>query len=947
MRNIITGTGKPGPKGPSGERGPEGPPGTGGRYEAEHERRVIAPLDVKFVNQVDACDFGAHGNADTIAQWVRVSGGGTGQRSGEVNGGTGYPDLTAVRQAYPGVQALTGITMNHTIDWLAIQHAIVVAHARRAEVLLPPGTYRIAHGLRCHGREVRLRGAGKRVTVIEPTTTNFDVIGNSLATGANRCRYLSLQDVTVRGSLGLAGNWSEAGDASNALVKCGEVEEIEIDRCLFERGRHFGLSFKGARKVRIADSDFYMVMRDVISLNDCADVDVSACTFTHSRDDAIANHDAEGDLSHPGVLRVRGCRFRDCYGVRAHGASRIVIQGNVFEAVLHHAIEVTQAYNGIGDRSQASVVITDNVISDVLRPIHRGENDGSPNEAFGIYVSQRPLQRTGTFPASSYDEAVGWQPGKLPYPGNQAFFAAGQPFFGTKSVVIANNVVGRYFPSGVSVRTWKSGGYATLIQHPVTGQNVPGDSILPYGLLRKNVPSGSTYPFQDFTPTENQLAFPAITLRGPLFDFEVVGNVLEPGVNTSDDRVGVGVHLNAGTLDQWNQIEAQRFMPIRGGLIADNQFTNFTVGIDTQGASQPILATGESLPADLAKVQVLLDVDIRGNQFAGDPYRTHPRGNANGTWGTSGVDCVALRLRWVNGPRIADNVVERVRRVADFSNATVTVTGTNVLLMEPGAPSRGIGSLQGLALGHEWRIVERHETPTEIFLWRKVKPTSERLGERSTQPSTGYWYAGEIVPGTVEARGSDGQHVSGWRRRSTGAGHAAGADWLPLGGGSGAAGSGESIETIDRAQVATVPFGNSLLHATWNQDGTTSAGATIALPEGISGTTPLIDAPAGSRVWVQTNLLVIGQMGIISAWVYSSVATPVAIRAPQQGVGAFSGVQLQAGWNLVHLRGVAVNDSNHLMTLSKRPADLTAAGSGAGVAGTMAIYDLKIGPVGG
>ncbi len=944
MLNIIGPGSKPGPKGPQGE---QGPPGIGGRYEAEHDRRVIAPIDAKFVNQIDACDFGAHCNADTVSQWIRTSGGGTGERIAEVNGGTGFASLTALRQAYSAVNALTQISLDHTIDWLAIQHAIVVGHTRSAEVVLPPGTYRIAHGLRCHGRRVRLRGSGKGVSVIQPTVTNFDIIGNSLAAGANRCRYLSLQDLTVRGSLGLGGNWSEAGDASNALVKCGEVEEIEIDRCLFERGRHFGLSFKGARKVRIADSDFFMVMRDVISLNDCADVDVSACTFTHSRDDAIANHDAEGDLSHPGVLRVRGCRFRDTYGVRAHGASRIVVQGNVFEAVQHHAIEITQAYNGIGDRSQASVVITDNVISDVLRPIFRGENDGSPNESFGIYVSQRPLQRTGTFPNSVYDAAFGWQPGTLPYPANQAFFGAGQPFFGTKSVVIANNVIGRYFPSGVSVRTWKSGGYATMVEHPVTGQNVPGDCILPYGLLRKNVPSGATYPFQDFTPTESQLAFPAITLRGPLFDFEVVGNVLEPGIHTGDDRVGVGIHLNAGTLDQWGQIEAQRFLPMRGGLIADNQFTHFTVGIDTQGANQPILASGESLAADLAKVQPLLDVDIRGNQFAGDPYRTHPRGNANGTWGTSGVDCIGLRLRWVNGPRIAGNVFERVRRVADFANATVVVTGTNVLLMEPGAPSRGIGSVQGLALGHDWRIVERHETPTEIFLWRKIKPASQRLGERSTQPSSGYWYAGEIVSGTVEARGADGQHVSGWRRRSTGAGHAAGTDWLTLGGAGGGSGAAESIETIDRAQVATVPYGNSLLHSTWSQDGTTSAGSTIALPEGVSGTTPLVDVPAGSRLWTQTNLLVVGQMGIVSAWVYSNVATWIALRAPQQAVGAFAGVQLQVGWNLVHLRGIAVNDTNHLITLSKRPADLTAAGAGAAAAGTMAIHELKIGPVSG
>lgn len=802
-------------------------PVTAGNLPEDDERRIAMPLTAKRAAGYDAQDFGAHCNADTVAEWIAPNG----SRLHEVNGGQGYDDIEAVRAAYFDVNAAMTIETTTTIDWIAVQRVVLRA-GKGEDVQLPPGTYHLNQRLQPHGAHVRLRGAGMDATVLVATRDAQTGLiktdnGYKPTHGGDRTLSLKLCDLTLRGTLGTSvsggPDWTESsGSGANNpnLVQIQHVDEVTLERVKVERGRHFGFKVEGARRVRVRDSVFYAIHRDMLAMRECADVLVDGCTFVHSNDDCVTNHVNLDTGAHPGNIKVLNCTMRDTNGIRLLGNSRAMIHGNVMEAFHSHAVYVGYDSSfGEGRASQFGINISHNVFVDRVYPT---------NPRFGIYIDNMRLPMTGTFPDETMNDNGGWKPGVEPYAIQMSHplqpDGSDQPSsttYGSRSIVIAGNHIGRFYPAG-AVSNWKNGGQAGYAEaHPLTGASVDSDAILPLGIIRQDGAAGAdTACFDtDFAPSSTDLLMDAIYLRGPLFGALVTGNMID------------GV-LNGIVLDCGHSLDQTRKRPMREVTIARNQITNFLhAGITASNQQTNAIDASESLPADTEVVQLWCEALIEDNLILGDPYIVHSKANADGTFTTAAgyEDLVAIEAEGVNGLALGGNRIGRViwpLVTGTNSNvvSSIRYTRANFLMGEPRVPppppagedpekwwfggngdNKGIMRWDRTPLGPNWELVAIASDPSNPKTYGRLIQRGELYDDGSEldfegNPTSLIAYSGSaatpsnanpslpLVSGTFYERQFlkansyaivNGHVILGWVRLTTGSSHTT-SDWQPV-----------------------------------------------------------------------------------------------------------------------------------------------------------------------
>lgn len=169
-----------------------------------------------------------------------------------------------------------------------------------------------------------------------------------------------------------------------------------------------------------------------------------------------------------------------------------------------------------------------------------------------------------------------------------------------------------------------------------------------------------------------------------------------------------------------------------------------------------------------------MNIDIEGNRFGGDIYRRATNSNFDGTYDANALP-VGISFGNARGINVRRNDFRNVCSLFTFN--AYNIYDENTVFMS--IPAAALGSF---STGNKGIGVPINDTTAVTYVIGDADPTSATYGQidnipvraASAMPSTGWYPIGWFVHNT----GTGGN--LGWQRLTTGSGHTARTDWIPV-----------------------------------------------------------------------------------------------------------------------------------------------------------------------
>jgi parallel beta-helix repeat protein len=209
-------------------------------------------------------------------------------------------------------------------------------------------------------------------TVLSSKTPWQDGAGKNLDALNN---YLNLPtNVKWNGNDWLAGWQWRAPHA----IGGSNIHNVLIDNLNLENCRYMGISFVECENIKVTNCTFSHILRDGVHLKNCKNSIITNNHFYRVLDDAVAIHTMDDSLAKSwsilGKTDIKGTTqivsnntFISCQGIKMLGGRNIIINDNIFQRSLRHAICFHNNDDGEeGHTNIYNISISNNIILDTL-----------------------------------------------------------------------------------------------------------------------------------------------------------------------------------------------------------------------------------------------------------------------------------------------------------------------------------------------------------------------------------------------------------------------------------------------------------------------------------------------------------------------------------------------------------------------------------------------------
>lgn len=494
--------------------------------------------------------------------------------------------------------------------------------------------------------------------------------------------------------------------------------------------RNMGLTGKGAVAVA-RDCEVEYSLRDAINLTGSKRVLVDGCRIYSAGDDAIAVH-VEASPSATYTLdfgaTVVNNDMRMCQGIKVLGAQKTIVSANRGDLLKGYGIYVapdTGYSEGIA--SIADVVITDNILTNIVNPAIFGGTD----ILYGIYVAglaqlgSGGLNAAGKLPGEFASGAWLDPAGLDRYAGGavgseSAATTGSAPAAGAKRIKVRSNILSQAYPdvAAISDLGFGDGWHTSGSDDPAASFRYSGDGV---------------------------------RIGNNISEIEVSDNTI------SGWAVGISLSQwpNAADLSRW------RGVWIRGNAISNAK----NAGDFTQGQGGT----------------AMIDFVVEDNDINLDPYLADADRAADGAWNnTSTSNCRAWMLNNTRGIVLRRNRYANTKQAVFPGNAQYSHTEPTYRVEIKTASTlsgqRGVDNIADIADGTLLRSIENPQS-SDYGLYQGV--WDYRAQRSAAIPSAGWWPVGAFV-GAITPTVGAGKVLTGWARLTTGSDHVAGTDWSPV-----------------------------------------------------------------------------------------------------------------------------------------------------------------------
>lgn len=604
----------------------------------------------------------------------------------------------------------------------AVQAAVDYLYSIGGGVVeLDRGTYLFAASV-AQKPGVSFRGKGMssttwRAAVSATRLITYHLLGRSGAT--------SLEDMTFHGFADQIPYLG--GDATDKMISLVNFDYAFISRVRCIYSRHMSLT-ADATNVIVRDCIVEKSLRDGISVTNCQHVVVDGCTVDGCGDDSIAAHlqaSTFGIVNRS--IRITNNRVTNGFGIKIHGARNAIVSDNLIQFWRGYAVSVgidTAADEGITTRH--NIIISNNAIKDGMNATL--VQAGSIQSA--IYINGASSLGVGDVAIAS---AIGSY--------SSGSFVLPEPYVNLGGQLRTDNVITSAYPQAANQNLVIANNAITQTLGAKGANGASLAEIEDYGFGKLWCNIGYIDPVRTTTLMQTTRA---IDLDGDFWDTIIQGNSL---------------------VGQYDCVRLKNYTSLKGIQIIGNGMTRSIHGVIFE----------KNTPA------TDVDVLITSNIFDMDPLfeavganeRTQP---FDGTWGnTTDATWCGIVARFTRGLRVTNNDFRNCRKPIDIGS-TIAFVKDNRYFWDF-ASAKGIGAVSYPVDNHHF--------------WIDCDPTSGTYGQHSStadsafirfagaQPSSGYYYAGQMVLHQAPSRSNAGINTVGWRRLTTGNGHTS-SDWAEV-----------------------------------------------------------------------------------------------------------------------------------------------------------------------